>query len=156
MLLMALPLMAFSQTNEIKKKFGRSFGNDGNNAATIGLNSVFACKMMEQNQNLRKMTISLEERKTGALKNRSLIFGASLIFIFDYQKSNTADKFGYLMRHPTGGNQVGREVSELAIHSFQLSTTMAVNDWVTAYAEILYNPEQSLGAGTTTALTRNQ
>lgn len=60
------------------------------------------------------------------------------------------------MRHPTASNQLGKEVSEMVIHSFQLSTTIAVNDWISAYAELLYCPEQSFGAGTITALTRNQ
>lgn len=156
LVVLMLPLVYFAQNNAEKTKTTRSFGKDGNHAASIGLNSEFTYKMMEQNQNLRKTTILLEERKKGELKNRSLTFGGSLISIFDYQKSNTADKFGYLMRHPTSNNQLGKEVSELVIHSFQLSTTMAVNDWISAYAEILYCPEQSFGAGTITALTRNQ
>lgn len=155
-LLIALPFTYKAQDNFIKSKFGRSFSKDGNSAASIGLNSEFSYKMMEQNQNLRKTTILLEERKRNELRNRSLIIGGSLISIFDYQKSNTEGKFGYLMRHPTASNQFGKEVSELVIHSFQLSTTFVVNDWITAYADILYCPEQSFGAGTITALTRNQ
>lgn len=125
-------------------------------APTIGIQSEFSYKMMEQNQNLRKTMILLEQRREGALSNRSLTIGTSLISIVDYQKSNTQDKFGYLMRHPTSANQLGKEVSEVVIHSFQLSTTMAVNNWISAYADILYCPEQSFGAGTITALARNQ
>ncbi len=156
LLIIALPIQLLAQDNTYKTKFGRSFGKDGNNAPSIGLNSEFSYKMMEQNQDLRKTTILLEERKRGELRNRSLIIGTSLISIFDYQKSNTENKFGYLMRHPTADNQLGKEVSEMVIHSFQLSTTMAVNDWITAYADILYCPQQSFGAGTITALGRNQ
>lgn len=156
LLIIALPIQLSAQKDNYKTKFGRSFGKDGNNGPSIGLNSEFSYKMMEQNQNLRKTTILLEERKRGELRNRSLTIGASLISIFDYQKSNTENKFGYLMRHPTADNQLGKEVSEMVIHSFQLSTTIAVNDWITAYADILYSPQQSFGAGTITALTRNQ
>lgn len=158
LLILSLSFLSYTQeeTNTMKDKIGRSFKKDGNNPATIGLNSEFSYKMMEQNQNLRKTTILLEERKLNKLSNRSLIFGGSLISIFDYQKSNTKDKFGYLMRHPTAANQLGYEVSEMVIHSFQLSTTIVVNDWIAAYADLLYCPEQSFGAGTITTLTRNQ
>lgn len=45
------------------------------------------------------------------------------------------------MRHPTSNNQVGKEVSEMVIHSFQLYSAIAVNDWNSAYADILYCPE---------------
>ena len=74
----------------------------------------------------------------------------------NYQSSNRDDKFGYLMRHPTASNQVGRTVSEAAIHSVQLGFTGALGDWITTNAEILYDPEQSFGKGTNTYLERNQ
>jgi hypothetical protein len=123
---------------------------------SVGINSDFSYKMLEPNQDLRKVKILLEERQEGALKDKSLTIGASLISIFDYQRSNTDSKFAYLMRHPTSSNQIGKEVSEAVVHSFQLSFTGAVNSWLTAHAEILYNPEQSFGPGTITALGRNQ
>ncbi len=123
---------------------------------SIGLNSPFSYKMLEPNQDLRKVNIFLEERKAGNLREQQLILGASLIALADYQQSNTDSKFGYLMRHPTANNQIGKEVSEAVIHSFQLSFAGAVNNWLAAYAEMLYNPEQSFGAGTITALGRNQ
>jgi hypothetical protein len=126
------------------------------NQGSIGINSEFAYKMLEPNQNLRKVNVLLEQRKAGALKDKSLTIGTSLISIFDYQRSNTDSKFAYLMRHPTANNQIGKSVTEAVVHSFQLSATGAVNSWLTAHAELLYNPEQSFGAGTITALTRNQ
>ena len=43
-----------------------------------------------------------------------------------------------------------------AIHSAQLHVTASVNPWLTAYVELLYDPQQSFGAGTITALSRNQ
>jgi hypothetical protein len=142
-LLLLLGNHAFSQNDTIAIK-------------TIGFNSEFASKMLDQNQDLRKVNILLEQRQKGAIANNSLTIGTSLISIFDYQKSNTDSKFGYLMRHPTPSNQIGKEVSEVVIHSFQLSITGTVNSWLTAHAEILYNPEQSFGSGTITALGRNQ
>lgn len=123
---------------------------------TIGFNSEFAYKMLDPNQNLRKVNVLLEERKNGAIKDNALIIGTSLISIFDYQRSNTDSKFAYLMRHPTSNNQIGKEVSEAVIHSFQISLTATVNNWLSTHAELLYNPEQSFGPGTITALGRNQ
>ncbi len=132
-----------------------AFGQkDSTSTINVGFNSEFSYKMLEANQDLRKINILLEERKT--LKNKSLTIGTSLISIFDYQKSNTDSKFAYLMRHPGSSNQIGKEVSEVVIHSFQVSLTGVVNEWLAAYAEILYNPQQSFGGGTITALNRNQ
>lgn len=130
--------------------------NDSTAIKTVGFNSEFSYKMLDQNQDLRKVSILLEERQKGSVKNNSLTIGTSLISILDYQKSNTSDKFGYLMRHPTPSNQIGKEVSEVVIHSFQLSVTATVNNWLSAHTEILYNPEQSFGSGTITSLGRNQ
>lgn len=60
------------------------------------------------------------------------------------------------MRHPTAANQVGDTVSEAAVHSAQLGFTGALGDWLTGYAEMLFDPEQSFGKGTNTDLERNQ
>jgi len=123
---------------------------------SLGINSELSYKMLEPNQDLRKINILITERQKGELKNKSLTIGASVIALADYQKSNTDSKFGYLMRHPTANNQIGKEVSEAVIHSFQFSATAAINSWLTAYAEIFYDPQQSFGAGTITTLSRNQ
>ncbi len=112
--------------------------------------------MVDPNQDLRKVNILIEERKAGNLPPKSLIVGASLIAIADYQRSNIDSKFAYLMRHPTANNEIGKEVSEAVIHSFQFSLAGAVNNWLAVYAEMLYNPEQSFGSGTITSLERNQ
>lgn len=122
----------------------------------VRFNPEFSYKMLEQNQQPRKVDVLLEERKTGTLKERQLIIGASLTAIADYQHSNKDSKFAYLMRHPTATNEIGKDVSEAVIHSFQLSVTGSVNNWLALHAELLYNPEQSFGAGTITALARNQ
>jgi hypothetical protein len=122
----------------------------------VVINPEFSYKMLEPNQDLRKVNIFIEARKHGAVKNKGLTIGVSLIPLLDYQKSNTDSKFAYLMRHPTPNNQIGTEVSEAVIHSFQFSLTGTINNWLAAYMEVLYNPEQSFGAGTITSLGRNQ
>lgn len=123
---------------------------------TIGINSPYSYKMLDQNQDLRKINILLNEKRKGSISNNKIIVSTSLITLLDYQNSNTDSKFGYLMRHPTANNQIGKEVSEAVIHSFQLSLTASINNWITTYAELLYNPQQSFGEGTITALNRNQ
>jgi hypothetical protein len=125
-------------------------------AGTVLFKSALTYKMLEPNQNLRKLNILLDAKKDGVLQDRSLYLGASFIGIMDYQKSNTEDKFGYLMRHPTANNQKTQEVSEAVVHSASFSVGGSLNSWLSVYSELLYDPEQSFGAGTNTALTRNQ
>ena len=60
------------------------------------------------------------------------------------------------MRHPTAANQVGDTVSEATIHSAQLGFTGTSGDWLTGHAAMLFDPEESFGKGTNTALERNQ
>lgn len=122
----------------------------------VRINSAFSYKMMEPSQDLRKVDILIDSRKEGIIKNKNLIIGTSLIVLSDYQRSNTESKFAYLMRHPTSANQIGKEVSEAVVHSFQFSFTGTVTNWLSTYVEILYNPEQSFGEGTITSLGRNQ
>jgi len=127
-----------------------------NSSFKLEANSPFSYRMMEPTQNLRKLSILMEERQKGTIKERGLVIGTSLIALGDYQYSNIDSKFGYLMRHPTSKNQIGHVVTEAVIHSFQLSFTGTVNNWITSYAEILYDPEQSFGTGLITDLERNQ
>lgn len=122
----------------------------------VGVNSDVSGKMMDPTHDMRKTSILLEEKKASHINDRQLILGASIIGVMDYQKTNMDSKFAYLMRHPTGANQIGNEVTEAALHSFQVSMTASVNNWISMYGEILYDPQQSFGPGTITALTRNQ
>ncbi len=123
---------------------------------SLKINSPFSYRMLEPNQNLRKVSILMEEKQKGNLDNSKLIIGTSLIAIGDYQYSNADSKFAYLMRHPTSNNQIGHVVTEAVIHSFQVSLTGNVTSWLSSHAEILYNPEQSFGTGLITDLERNQ
>lgn len=126
------------------------------NESLIGLSSELSGKMLDPTHDLRKASILLEEKKAGNLKDRQLIIGASIIGLMDYQRTNIDSKFGYLMRHPTSNNQIGNTVTEAVLHSFQVGITASVNNWISMYGEILYDPQQSFGPGTITALTRNQ
>jgi hypothetical protein len=47
-------------------------------------------------------------------------------------------------------------VSELVLHSAAFQLTANITPWISTYAEVLYDPQQSFGAGSVTALTRNQ
>ena len=102
----------------------------------------------------RKHLLLLDGRKSGELAENSFTLGGAITAVVDRQSANTNGSFGYLMRQP--GNAVGRDASEAVIHSAQFSMSANIGSWVTAYSETLYDPEQSFGAGTNTALTRNQ
>ena len=130
--------------------------SEGSDKVYIRKNSQLSYQMLDHTENLRKVEILLKARESDEITNESLYLGFSIIGIADYQKSNTNSKFAYLMRHPTSNNQIGKQASEAVLHSVQLSLTGTINDWITAYGEVLYDPEQSFGAGTITTLTRNQ
>ena len=104
----------------------------------------------------RKQRLILDRKKRGTLAPDSVHVHGAVTAVANYQASNRADKFGYLMRHPTASNQVGKEVSEAAIHSAQLGFTALLGDWIVGHAAMLFDPEQSFGAGTNTDLERNQ
>lgn len=104
----------------------------------------------------RKPLMLLDARRQGDLRDGGVYLGGAITALANYQETNRNSKFGYLMRHPTSANQIGGVASEAVLHSAQLSVTANVTPWITAYAELLYDPEQSFGAGTLTALTRNQ
>ena len=144
-LLSGVPLHAFAQQSE-KDDADR----------TIAINSALNHDLLDHNYNLRKVDILLDARSSDRMDSGHLFFGASLIGIMDFQRSNRNSKFSYLMRHPTPNNQIGKSASEAVLHSAQLMVAGSVLDWLTVYSEVLYDPEQSFGAGTITTLTRNQ
>ncbi len=123
----------------------------------VGVNHSLSYRMLDPTKNInRKQELLLKARQSGELADDTVTLGGAVTAIADYWHSNTPDKFGYLMRHPTAANQQQQNVSEAVIHSAQLSVTATLGDWVTSYAELLYDPEQSFGAGTITAIGRNQ
>ncbi|WP_291844906.1 porin [Maricaulis sp.] len=122
----------------------------------VGLSTDYSYAVLDHAEgiNLRQL-IQLQAIQNGELDNRVTLSGAVTV-LGNYQRSNSDTKFGWLMRHPTSANQIGEEVSELVVHSAQLAVTARMSENVTAYMEMLYNPEQSFGQGTITDLNRNQ
>lgn len=152
------------ENEDLRKRIERLEGKEKtkNNSSDGEQNYVrfdhgFSYEMLDPTTKInRKQQLLLERKKDGTLAKNALYIGGAATPIVNYQKSNTEDKFGYLMRHPTSANQRTDEVSEAVIHSAQVSLTANLGDWTTAYVEMLYDPEQSFGAGTITDLNRNQ
>ena len=129
----------------------------GSSDSWLNFDNQFGYDVLDPTTNInRKQPLILSKKQSGDLPKNSVTFNGGVTAIANYQHSNSADDFGYLMRHPTGNNQVGTTVSEATIHSAQFGFTATLGDWVTANIEMLYDPEQSFGAGTNTALGRNQ
>ena len=135
-----------------------SHGNDDPHRASgfIGTNSEYAFAILDHTENITtRPLVLLEAQQDGLLDNRVTISG-QVTAIANYQWTDTDSQFGYLMRHPTSNNQLGSHVSEAVLHSVSAAVTAQVAPRVTAFAEVLYDPQQSFGAGTITALSRNQ
>ena len=102
-----------------------------------------------------KQRIQLEALQNGDLPNRVTI-GGQVTALVNFQKANVDTKFGWLTRHPTPKNQIGKSVSEAVVHSANLNATAKLTDNLTAYFEMLYNPEQNFASDSTiTGLPRN-
>lgn len=125
-------------------------------ADLVGVSPDYGFAMLDHAEgvNRRHLTV-LEAQQAGDTPDRVTLSG-SVIALANYQQSNSNTKFGWLMRHPTSANQIGETVSEAVIHNAQLAFTAQATDTVTAYAEILYDPQQSFGTGTITDINRNQ
>lgn len=131
-----------------------SASTDG--TAGIGVSPAYGYAVLDHAEGVNhRQILQLESRQDGTLDHFVTLSG-SVTAIADAHWSNRADKFGYLMRHPTLNNQRTKATQEVALHSAQLAVTVTPSDDITGYAELLYDPEQSFGAGTVTALTRNQ
>lgn len=127
-----------------------------NRTGFVSSNADYGYRILDAAEDVNtKPIVQLKARQNGEL-DASLTLSGQITAIANVQHSNTDDKFGYLMRNPTSANQIGGDVSEALIHSANLAVTAQLNDWITGYFELLYSPEQNFGAGTITALTRNQ
>lgn len=134
----------------------RSNANHEGERDLVGISSEYAFAMLDHTENITtRPLVQLEAQQDGLLDSR-VTFSGQVTAIANYQWTDTDDKFGYLMRHPTSANQLGDNVSEAVLHSASLAVTAEVAPRVTAYAELLYDPQQSFGRGTITSLTRNQ
>ena len=127
-----------------------------NRTGFVGTDAAYGFDVLDAAEYVNKKPIvQLKARAEDRLATPLTVSG-SIIGIANYQDSNRDSKFGYLMRNPTSANQIGDHVSEALIHSAQLGFTANFSDWLTGYAEILYNPQQNFASGTITSLDRNQ
>jgi len=126
-------------------------------AGLLRFNSEYTYRILDHTTEInRKQRQILKMREAGLLENQQMYIGADMNVIADMQKSNTDSKFGYLMRHPTQNNQVGKFASEFVIHDAKFQVTGTLTPWITMYFHAVYNPEQSFGSGTITDVERNQ
>ena len=126
-------------------------------SGVVRFDSRYAYEILDPTTRINgKQRLILDRRKDGTLSPNGLHIQGAVTAIANHQSSNRDDKFGYLMRHPTASNQVGRTVSEATIHSAQLSVTGTLGNWIAAHSVLLYDPEQSFGTGTNTDIRRNQ
>ncbi|SHN61989.1 hypothetical protein [Erythrobacter sanguineus] len=122
---------------------------------TIGISPTYAFRVLDQAVDVNsKPLVQLEALQNGELSGRATLSG-QVTAIANFQWSNRDSKFGYLMRNPTSANQIGDVVSEALLHSANLAVTARVTNDLTAYAELLYDPQQNFAAGTITGLARN-
>ena len=122
----------------------------------VGVSPEYGYEILDHRRGVsQRSEIILDAIDGGELDSMVTLSGRAVV-IADAHWSNTPNKFGYLMRHPSGNNQRTKATQEVAISSVQLAITATPAKGVTMYAELLYDPEQSFGAGTLTALGRNQ
>lgn len=122
----------------------------------VGLETGTSAKLLDHARNVnQRQIVQLEARLDGEFDSFVTLSG-QVIAVADAHWSNRANKFGYLMRHPTGNNQRTKATQEVAVHSANLAFTVTPTDSLLGYVEMLYYPEQSFGAGSITALGRNQ
>ena len=122
----------------------------------VGSSAAYNYKVLDHSRDTNtKQLVQLKALNSGQLPQR-ITFGGQVTALVNYQNSTVDTKFGWLMRHPTSSNQIGTTVSEAVIHSSNLNVTAQLTDNLTAYAEMLYNPEQNFASGSTiTGLPRN-
>lgn len=73
--------------------------------AVVNVNAGYSYEMLDPTVDInRKQLRLLEKRQEGVIEDDSVTLGAAFTGIADYQRSDTAGKFGYLMRHPTSNN----------------------------------------------------
>ena len=124
--------------------------------ALVGIDPEYGYAMLDHAERTNsKPLYQLQAIAAERLSNPVTLSGG-VTALANLQLSNVDNNFGYLTRHPTGANQSGKRVSEIVLHSAQLAVTAQLTDGITGYAEFLYDPQQSFGAGTITSLTRNQ
>jgi len=122
----------------------------------VGINSSYSFRILDHAENTNtKQRLQLEAIQNNELNSR-ITLGGQIAALANYQKANEDNLFGWLMRHPTSNNQIGKTVSEAVVHSANLNLTGLLSESLTSYVEMLYNPEQNFAANSTiTGLPRN-
>ena len=121
----------------------------------LNLNSEFSYQMLDPTTSGKSKPLTLlRAKQDGSIGADGVYLGGALTALADYQLADHSGQFGYMMRQPE--NQIGRTASEAVLHSAQFSVTANIETWISAYAEALWDPEQSFGAGTITSLNRNE
>lgn len=121
----------------------------------LGVNGAYGYAMLDPTTAGKSKPLTLlEAKRGGAIGLGKVYLSGAVTAIADYQHTSHAGKLAYLMRQP--GNAPGDTASEAALHTVQLALTANLNRWISAYAELQYDPEQSFGAGTITDLSRNE
>ena len=126
------------------------------NQSLLGSNQTYSFEVLDHAENTNtKQRLQLQNIAAGQLQNR-VTLGGQITALANIQHANEDSKFGWLMRHPTSSNQLGKSASEAVIHSANLNITAQLSAQFTGYVELLYNPEQNFAADSTiTGLPRN-
>ena len=83
--------------------------SDGESGGYVRIDPAFGYQILDPTTDInRKQRLILDRRRDGTLTPDSVHLQGAVTAIANFQSSNEADKFGYLMRHPTASNQVGR------------------------------------------------
>lgn len=132
--------------------------NETDNKPTnfVGANAEYSYKVLDHAENTNtKQLFKLQSMRDGKLDS-VLTLGGQVTGLANIQRANEDSKFGWLMRHPTSSNQIGKNASEAVIHSANLNMTARLSDDFIAYTEMYYNPEQNFASGSSiTGLPRN-
>ena len=150
-----LPVKASAAKVVTTELISPSVASEGK-GGVVTTSPAYSYTMLDHTENVNTRPLVLLQARSLDQLTSSVTLGGGITAIADWQSSNRNSKFAYLMRHPTSANQIGKHVSEAVIHSAQLQATVAYSSDLSSYLELLYNPEQSFGAGTITDVNRNQ
>ncbi|MDG2176889.1 MAG: hypothetical protein P8M72_12265 [Gammaproteobacteria bacterium] len=122
----------------------------------VGFNAAYSFNVLDHAEMTNtKQLYQLKSQADGQLANK-LTLGGQITALVNYQSATENSKFGWLMRHPTSANQIGKSASEAVVHSANINMTGRLTEDVIAYLELLYNPEQNFAANSSiTGLPRN-
>jgi len=139
-----------------EKGFETSSKEFNSDLSLVGFNATYSFNVLDHAEMTNtKQLYQLKSLENAQLTNK-LTLGGQITALANYQSATEDSKFGWLMRHPTSANQIGKSASEAVVHSANINMTGRLTEDVTAYLELFYNPEQNFAANSTiTGLPRN-